>query len=148
MYARIKPTMLSRIQLRTLAEIKPRMLAGTEPRPPAKSKLKMLATTKTKTLAKGKARRVSILSQRFKKMLIFTPTQAASSPARLSAAPQPLRRGGDGFFFTNLTKLAGKNRDAFWHGWDPKRSSPLLAPELRAASGCQHPTACVVQACL
>lgn len=102
-----------------LAEIKPRMLAGTEPRPLAKSKLKMLARTKAKTLAKSKAQRFSVLSQRFKKMLIFTPTQAASSPARLSAAPQPLRRGGDGFF-SNLTELAGKNRDAFWHGWDPK----------------------------
>lgn len=51
-------------------------------------------------------------------------------------------------FFINLTELAGKNKDIFWHSLDHKRSSRLLAPELRAAWGCLHPAACMVQACL
>lgn len=62
-----------------------------------------------------------------------------NSLARSCTAPQPLRRGSNGvFFFINLTELAGKTRDIFWHSLDHKRSRQLLAAGLRAAQGCLH----------
>lgn len=98
------------------AGISPGML---EPAKAIAEQTEDVARTKAKTLAWSKAQQLSISIQLFLKMLLLMSPRLPTAWQGPAPLHSPSSKAAIGFFI-NLTELAGKNRDIFWHSLDAK----------------------------